>query len=83
MSNGSSRHYVYLIVLLVIAFIIVLVRSYAVGVEWNPFTFIPNTRVARIFLPEYVQYLLMIIVIVAGIAAAVYLDRRTRPKVKK
>jgi hypothetical protein len=79
--SGSNRQYVYLIILLVIAFIIVLVRSYAIGVEWNPFILIPRTRVAQIFLPQWVQYLLMIIVIVAGIAVAVYLERKTRVKV--
>ncbi len=76
----SNRYYMYLVVIIVVAFVLVVFRSYAVGVEWNPFGFIPKTRVGQLFLPQEVQYLLMAVLIVGGIAAAVYFERRTRVK---
>jgi hypothetical protein len=75
----SNKQYVYLIILIIVAFILVVLRSYSVGVQWNPLGFTPKTRVGQL-LPEPVQYLLMLIIIIVGIALAVYLERRTRAK---
>jgi len=75
----ANKQYAYLVIMLVVAFVLVVLRSYAVGVEWNPLGFIPKTRVGQM-LPEPVQYTLMAIVVIIGVAAAVYIERRTRIK---
>ncbi len=75
----SNKQYVYLVIMIIVAFVLVVLRSYAVGVQWNPFGFISKTRVGQL-LPEPVQYLLMLIVLIAGVALAVYFERRTRAK---
>lgn len=79
MVSMSNKHYAYLAIMIIVAFVLVVLRSYSVGVEWNPFGFIPKTRVGQL-LPEPVQYLLMAIVLVVGVAIAIYVERRTRVK---
>jgi uncharacterized membrane protein len=75
-----NKQYAYLVVIVIVAFLLVVFRSLAVGVEWNPLGFIPKTRVGQLFLPVEVQYLLMAVLIILGIAAAVYAERVTRRK---
>jgi hypothetical protein len=76
----ANKQYAYLVGIIIVAFLLVVFRSFAVGVQWNPLGFIPKTRVGQIFLPVEVQYLLMAVLIVLGIAAAVYAERRTKKK---
>lgn len=76
----ANKQYAYLVVIIIVAFVLVVLRSYAVGVQWNLSGFIPKTRVGQMFLPVEVQYSLMAVLIILGIVAAVYAERRTRRK---
>jgi hypothetical protein len=80
MSKGKL--YALLVVTFIVAFVLVLLRSALQGLEWTPFLkdYLPKTRPARLYLPIEAQYVLMVVLIVIGIIALVYVDRRTRRK---
>jgi hypothetical protein len=74
-SQKTHLYYVFLILFIVIAFIIVVWRSWVSGVVWweylwKPGEVIPKTRPA-LSLPWEIQVLLMIVIIIAGIVIAV------------
>jgi hypothetical protein len=80
MTMSRGKLYGILVLMFVIAFVIVILRSSLQGLEWTLFLndYLPKTRPARLYLPEVVQYILMVVLIVVGIIALVVLQRRTR-----
>jgi hypothetical protein len=78
MSRGKL--YGILVLLFVVAFVLVVLRSSLQGLVWTPFLnyYLPKTRPARLYLPETTQYALMVVLIIVGIIALVALERRTR-----
>jgi hypothetical protein len=80
MSKGKL--YTLLVLMFVIAFVLVILRSSLQGLEWTPFLkdYLPKTRPARLYLPIEAQYALMVVLIIIGIIALIYADRRTRRK---
>lgn len=77
MSKGKL--YALLVLMFVIAFVIILLRSSLQGLQWTPFLkdYLPKTRPALLYLSDVVQYVLMAILIVVGIIALVVIERRT------
>jgi hypothetical protein len=80
MSRGKL--YGLVVLMFVIAFVIIIVRSSLQGLEWTPFLhdYLPKTRPAQLYLPEAVQYGLMVVLIIVGIAALVLVQRRTQKR---
>jgi hypothetical protein len=80
MSRGKL--YGLLVLMFVIAFVVIVLRSSLQGLEWTPFLadYLPKTRPALLYLSETVQYVLMAVLIILGIGALVVLDRRTRKR---
>jgi hypothetical protein len=80
MSRGKL--YGFLVLMFVIAFVVIILRSSLQGLEWTPFLddYLPKTRPALLYLSETVQYVLMAVLIILGIGVLVFLDRRTRKR---
>jgi len=79
---GRGKLYGFVVLMFVIAFVVVVLRSSLQGLEWTPFldNYLPKTRPALLYLSETVQYVLMAVLIILGIGALVLLDRRTRKR---
>lgn len=77
MSRGKL--YGILVLMFVIAFVIIILRSSLQGLQWTPFLkdYLPKTRPALLYLSDIVQYALMAVLIVVGIIALVFVQRRT------
>jgi hypothetical protein len=77
-----GKLYGFVVLMFVIAFVVVVLRSSLQGLEWTPFldNYLPKTRPALLYLSETIQYVLMAVLIILGIGALVFLDRRTRKR---
>ncbi|MGD0689271.1 MAG: hypothetical protein ABSA50_05800 [Candidatus Bathyarchaeia archaeon] len=77
MSKGKL--YGILVLMFVIAFVIIILRSSLQGLQWTPFlnNYLPKTRPALLYLSDIVQYALMVVLIAVGIIALVFVQRRT------
>jgi hypothetical protein len=79
---NRGKLYGLLVLMFVIAFVVIVLRSSLQGLEWTPFldNYLPKTRPALLYLSETVQYALMAVLIILGIIALVLVDRRTRKR---
>ncbi|MGA8857148.1 MAG: hypothetical protein WB643_08280 [Candidatus Bathyarchaeia archaeon] len=77
MSRGKL--YGIVVLMFVIAFVIIILRSSLQGLQWTPFlnNYLPKTRPALLYLSDIVQYALMVVLIAVGIIALVFVQRRT------
>ena len=83
MAQSNLKTYGILIAVFVIALVVVIYRSAASGVVWNPLGLdFGNTRPAK-SLPEYAYYMLEIVTILIAIAGAIYVQRRFGARAKK
>jgi len=82
----TGLYYAFLILFIIVALIIVILRSWVGGGAWweylwKPGEVQPGSRPVRVYgVPFEIQVLLMIIIIIAGIAIAAWVHKRVTAK---